>query len=41
MHLHEKKISSEHNKIRRTTILDMKNYLRRHNLLKAGSEGTK
>ena len=33
-----KKISSEHNKIRKTTILDMKNYLRRHNLLKAGSE---
>ena len=33
-----KKISSEHNKIRRTTILDMKNYLRRHHLLKAGSE---
>lgn len=33
-----KKINAEHNKIKRTTILEMKNYLRNHNLLKAGSE---
>ena len=33
-----KKINAEHNKIRRTAVLEMKNYLRKHNLLKAGSE---
>lgn len=33
-----KKINAEHNKIKRTSVLEMKNYLRKHNLLKAGSE---
>tara|TARA_Y100000389_G_scaffold115627_1_gene112749 strand:+ start:24251 stop:25318 length:1068 start_codon:yes stop_codon:yes gene_type:complete len=33
-----KKINTEHNKIKRTSVLEMKNYLRKHNLLKAGSE---
>lgn len=33
-----KKIDAEHNKIKRTSVLEMKNYLRKHNLLKAGSE---
>lgn len=33
-----KKVNAEHNKIKRTSILEMKNYLRKHNLLKAGSE---
>ena len=32
-----KKISSEHNLIRQTNVHDMKNYLKRHNLLKSGS----
>ena len=33
-----KKINAEHNKIKRTPVLEMKNYLRKHNLLKAGNE---
>ena len=33
-----KKINAEHNKIKRSSVLEMKNYLRKHNLLKAGSE---
>ena len=33
-----KKINAEHNKIKKTSVLEMKNYLRKHNLLKAGSE---
>jgi hypothetical protein len=33
-----KKINAEYNKIKRTSLLEMKNYLRKHNLLKAGSE---
>ena len=33
-----KKINAEHNKIKRTSVLEMKNYLRKHNLLKSGSE---
>ena len=32
-----KKISSEHQKLKETKLNDMKNYLKRHNLLKSGS----
>ena len=32
-----KKISGEHNLIKQTNVHDMKNYLKRHNLLKSGS----
>ena len=38
MFLLEKKISSEHTRLKESKINDMKNYLKRHNLLKSGSK---
>ena len=33
-----KNISSEHSRLKQTSLTDMKNYLKRHNLLKSGSK---
>jgi hypothetical protein len=37
MFLLEKKLSSEHTRLKEIKLNDMKNYLKRHNLLKSGS----